>query len=547
MRPMTTFMLVLFLSASAVSAAEVPADVRANVARRVDRGSAVGAVIALIDSTGTTFWSHGSKTLEVSPVSETTVFEIGSVTKVFTSLALAGMVNEGLVTLDDAAASLMPAGAAVPSRNGAEITLGSLAYHRSGLPRLPDNLAPADPENPYAGYGEAQLLAFLAVYALPRDVGAEYEYSNFGTGYLGYLLARKAGVSFEEMIRARILDPLGMKDTGITPTADQEARMATGHDNGRPAKNWDFDALAGAGALRSTAADMARFVRAAMGLDVTPLARDFALMLEDRKEMGVATMKVGVGWHIQNSAGTTAVWHNGGTGGFRSFIGFRPATNTGVVVLTNSTESMDDVGFHLLDAQYPLDEPKVIVTVAPTVLDGYVGYYELAPGVMVHITRDGAQLMAQVTGQGRVPIFADSDSTFFYKVVDARVEFRRGAGDRVDRLILDQNGQHPAVRRDDYVPPTRTEIAVSPEILRTYAGRYQLQPGVMFDVRLEGSQLTAKLTGQPAYPVFPESETLFFYKVVEAQLEFRKDDSGAVTGVVLHQGGISQPAERVGD
>ena len=196
-----------------------------------------------------------------------TIFEIGSATKVFTSLLLADMVQRGEVALNDPVAKFLPAGVSVPERNGRQITLVDLATHTSGLPRLPANLNPKDPNNPYADYTPEQLYQFLSSYQLPRDIGAQYEYSNLGGGLLGFALARRAGMSYEALVKSRICDPLGMKDTGITLTPEMKARFAVGHDQGLArVENWDLPTLAGAGALRSTANDLLAFVSANIGL-----------------------------------------------------------------------------------------------------------------------------------------------------------------------------------------------------------------------------------------------------------------------------------------
>ena len=153
------------------------------------------------------------------------------------------MIERGEVKPDDPVGKFLPPGVKVPSRNGRQITLLDLSMQISGLPRLPDNLAPADPMNPYADYGAAKLSEFLSHYTLTRDIGEKYEYSNLGAGLLGYALARKAGMSYEELVRRRILDPLGMTSTSITLSADQKKRLAAGYNAGlEPAKNWDFDA-----------------------------------------------------------------------------------------------------------------------------------------------------------------------------------------------------------------------------------------------------------------------------------------------------------------
>jgi hypothetical protein len=177
-------------------------------------------------------------------------------------------------------------------------------------------------------------------------------------------------------------------------------------------------------------------------------------------------------------------------------------------------------------------------------LEPYLGYYELRPGVTIHITREGTQLFGQVSGQDKFPLFAESETKFYFKIVDAQITFVRGEGGFVEELILHQGGERKARRLKDYKPPERKEVKVDPKILQSYVGKYQLAPGIEFDVKLEDGQLKVLLTGQPRFPVFAESETKFFYKVVDAQLTFVKDDSGKVTSLVLHQMGMDQTAKR---
>jgi D-alanyl-D-alanine-carboxypeptidase/D-alanyl-D-alanine-endopeptidase len=234
----------MMLAASSLMAADLD-QIRAALANRVDEGrKAVGIVVGAIDAGGRQVVARGKVALDRNQEPDgDTVFEIGSLTKVFTSLALADMIERGEVKPDDPVGKFLPPGVKVPSRNGRQITLLDLSMQISGLPRLPDNLAPADPMNPYADYGAAKLSEFLSHYTLTRDIGEKYEYSNLGAGLLGYALARKAGMSYEELVRRRILDPLGMTSTSITLSADQKKRLAAGYNAGlEPAKNWDFDA-----------------------------------------------------------------------------------------------------------------------------------------------------------------------------------------------------------------------------------------------------------------------------------------------------------------
>ncbi len=388
-----------------------------------------GIVVGLLDA-------DGRRRVVAVGVPADRVFEIGSITKTFTGSILATMVADGSVRLDDPVAKYLPATVRVPARNGRQITLVDLATQSSGLPRLPSNMAPRDSTNPYADYSVDQMYAFLSTYELPRDPGETYEYSNLGVGLLGHALALKAGVSYEELVRRRVLAPLGMRETAITLTPALQARLAPGHDEeGHVVPNWDLPTLAGAGALRSTAQDMLKYLAA--NLDT---AAPFRLAQVSRHAAGTATMTIGLAWHIlARPGGASIVWHNGGTGGYRSFAGFDEVRRVGVVVLTNANIGADDIGFHLLDEAMPLQAPpkvRTAVAVDAQTLDRYVGEYELAPTFHIVVTREAAGLFIQATAQPKFPIFAESETEFFLKVVDAQITFSR------DGLILHQNGQN---------------------------------------------------------------------------------------------------------
>src|ERR1039457_4272631 len=178
------------------------AEIRSIMANRVESGRAVGMVTGVIDEKGRQVVASGKVSLDGTQQPDgDTVFEIGSVTKVFTSLILADMIEKDEVKPDDPVSKFLPATVKVPSRNGREITLLDLSMQVSGLPRLPDNLKPADPANPYADYDASKLYDFLSRYTLTRDPGEKYEYSNLAVGLLGHALALKAGMSYEELLR----------------------------------------------------------------------------------------------------------------------------------------------------------------------------------------------------------------------------------------------------------------------------------------------------------------------------------------------------------
>ncbi len=448
---------VLPLRAQSSPSSAFPADaqIRDLLVERIDRQhQSVGIVVGVIDSTGRRIISYGNFNLgDNRAVDGNTIFEIGSITKVFTSLLLADMAQRGEVALTDPVAKYLPAGVKMPERNGRQITLEDLATHTSGLPRLPSNLNPKDATNPYADYSVEQLYQFLSAYQPTRDTGSQYEYSNLGGGLLGHVLARRAAMDYEMLVRSRICEPLGMRSTRVSLSDDMKNRFAVGHEaTMQPVADWDLPTLAGAGALRSTGNDMLTLVAANLGDVKTPLAPAMAAMLAVRRPAGVPGMEVGLGWHILTRDGHEIIWHNGGTDGFRSFLGLEPKTGMGVVVLSNAETpaGVDDIGQHLLNANALLWQPPKQhkqIAVDPKVFHGYVGQYQLAPNFLLTITGDGTQLFVQATGQPKLEIFPEGDRDYFLKVVDAQITFETDSQGRATGLILHQNGRNQPAKR----------------------------------------------------------------------------------------------------
>jgi CubicO group peptidase (beta-lactamase class C family) len=284
-----------------------------------------------------------------------TIFEIGSVTKVFTGLLLVDLAEQGLVGLEDPLAGYLPAWVRMPTFEGDQITLGDMASHAGGLPRDPRGMLRrwlGDRRNPYAALSVQELYAGLARTRLRRRPGERVKYSNLGAGLLGLALARAAGQPYEALVRERICLPLGMRDTVVTPSGEQAARLAIGYTRrGRPTPPFEIPALAGAGALRSTATDMLWLLRANLNPAGTPLASQLERTQLPRLRMANRA-EVGLGWLIARPPGAAGpvLWHNGGTGGFRSFVGAARQTGTAVVVLSNTARSVDRLGLRLLKA-----------------------------------------------------------------------------------------------------------------------------------------------------------------------------------------------------
>ncbi|WP_316519874.1 serine hydrolase domain-containing protein [Kitasatospora brasiliensis] len=327
-------------------------------------GRHVGAVVAGLAGGGVEIRGAGRVGPGGGAPGPRTLFEIGSVTKVFTSLALAGLALGGRAGLDEPLAEVLtgPEGgpAVVPARGAQPITLRHLATHTSGLPRLPRGmlatslLAPNKPD-PYADCTAERVLDGLARTRLRAVPGRSFRYSNLGAGLLGLALAQRSGSGYEELVAREVCTPLGLVDTCVRSDAEQSARLAHGHtQGGRPVPYWDLAAIPGMGGLRSTAADLAVFLRAQLAAGQGPegpLSPAIALTRETRHRVNPFAW-THLGWlghrlHTQQG-GHLQIWHNGGTGGFRSFLAFDPEKQVGVVVLANTRRPPDPVGTALL-------------------------------------------------------------------------------------------------------------------------------------------------------------------------------------------------------
>ena len=452
MKPFRKTAIGLAIAAAALFGAQDLGELKTLLLNRTGESrKAVGISVGLVDATGERFLAAGATAPggSVAPDADT-VFEIGSITKVFTSLVLADMVVKGEVKLEDPVAKLLPATVKVPERDGRQITLIDLSNQVSGLPRMPDNFKPADMGDPYIDYGPAQMYEFLAKVQLARGIGEKYEYSNLGVGLLGHALALKAGMSYEELVRKRVLEPLGMTDTAIALPERLKARLATGTGpNLSPVKNWNFDAIAGAGALRSTARDMLKFLTAAAGLRETPLRGAFDLMLKTERPTGVADLTIGMAWHIWRKSGTEIVWHNGGTGGYRSWAGFDPIKKAAAVVLCNTSFGVDDLGCWTLEPKWPVARFKppvarTAIAVDDKTLQAYVGEYELQPGLTAVVTVVNGKLHVKTAGQAEVEYLPWSPAEFF-RPGGREITFYRDAAGAVTHFVLYYEGlEHEA-------------------------------------------------------------------------------------------------------
>jgi CubicO group peptidase (beta-lactamase class C family) len=482
---------------------------------------------------------YGSANLEWDiPNSPATKFRLGSVTKQFTAASILLLEERGKLKTDDLVKKYVPDAPAAWDK----ITIFHLLTHTSGIPNFtsfPDYAS----QEPFDTTPE-KLVARFRDKPLDFQPGEKFSYSNSGYVLLGYLVEKASGESYVKFLQENIFGPLGMKDSGYDSNSVVIPRRAAGY---APSKDGPVNAgfvhmsvPFSAGALYSTTEDLLRWEQGLFGGKVltpaslskmtTPFKDDYAF-----------------GLTVAMQDGHKRIQHNGGIEGFNTALAYYPDDKVTVAVLSNINGTAPDAMYAKLaavafGAQVTLPSERKEITVAPKILELYVGTYEMAPKVNMMVTLDKGQLTTQMSGQGKVPLFAISETRFFTKLVDAEVEF--GKDDKGPYLVLHQNGRDMKAPRTSDTVMERKEIAVSPKILAQYTGTYELRPGFDLVVTLEGDQLMSQATGQGKFPIFAESETKFFPKVIDAEIEFFKDDKGAVTSLTLHQGAFEMKAPR---
>src|ERR1700733_6961025 len=390
---------------------------------------------------------------------DTTLYEIGSVSKVFTSLMLADLVVRGDIDLNAAADVPNAAGIRLPSRDGRPIRWIDLSTHRSGLPRLPDNLAPTDETDPYRDYDSKKAAAFLNHYKLPHRPGDTQEYSNFGASILGYLVAQKAGKSYQQLLRERIATPLGLTDCTVDLSEDQKKRLATPHaEFGSATAPWTFADLPGAGGIRATLGDMMRFAQAQLTPPPGKLGEAIELAWKQQRDRDASGPRLGLAWVIAADGETR--WHNGETGGSHSMILVNRKLHFSLVVLCNTgfkgadINPLDLAALSILAGREPepkanevSDQGTAKVPIDATLRHRLEGRYRLTPSFFFTVRDRDGPLMASITNQSTQEVFPDSPTRWSYHDVDATLEFKLRKTGPAMSLVLHQNGIEQTARR----------------------------------------------------------------------------------------------------
>ncbi len=415
----------------------------------VQPGVVQGVSIGVVDHDRT--WTHSYGTLAESvptTPNENTIYEIGSISKVFTGVLLAHAVGEGEVTLGTSIGEIETSLLHSNPTLASGIQLRHLSTHASGLPRMPDNWKPANTHQPYEDYDRELMMQYLATAKPTSEPGKPSGYSNFAVGLLGELLATKAGTTYESLLKQRIVDPLAMTSTSVRVSAENRPRVAPPHQaSGAADHEWAFDAFAGAGAIHGTTSDMLRFIDAHLhpleSPAQQPLARAIELAWQQHLPAADGGFAMGLGWHIARDGETR--WHNGQTGGYHSMMLISRRLECGVIVLSNSASAeIDALGESIIQL---LAGAKVEPTKIPDVqlesegVARLAGDYVLAPGFIMTVTTKAERLFVQLTGQPQLRVYPTSLTEWSYREVAAKLSFELPEQGSATSVTLHQNGR----------------------------------------------------------------------------------------------------------
>ncbi len=468
------------------------------------------------------------------------MFEIGSVTKVFTGLLLAQAVERGELSLDDRIGLLLAGKVTLPPAVAA-ITLRQLVTHSACLSLMADGAGPGPAlVMQLRDVDRAMLWAALARTRLSAaHAPCEAVYSNFGMAVLGEVLADRLGKPWETLVQERVTGPLGMRDT-VLQLGDKAGRLVPAFSGARAESAWDMKAYAGAGGLRSTAHDMLIFARAVLAGAQGPLGP-----AAERLVQPLGRFKGGeIGYAIQvlGPPERRTWFHDGLTGGYSTLWMLAPDTSQAIVMLVSNARAPRGIRSTVANGRYPVDGTAVQVDTSE--LPAYAGVYRVDKDMaMSFAARDGV-LYGRITQQGFNALTPSAPGRFVFPSVNAEFSFARSGREPPSAVTLRQGGRIFEGRRVDEPVAALMDGAQ----LKAYEGRYRMPSGAEFEVRAKGHQLEARLAAQPSFAVFAVAgqPDRFYYEAVKAELQFERAADGRVDALVLHQNGVHR-SPRVGD
>ncbi len=458
----TSFLSGTVVSASFISlcAGSVLADkdystiVEQQVGPAVDAKLFPGAMIGIYKDGETSFFPIGTLNFDQdeSP-NEDTLYEIGSISKVFTGVLFTDSIRRGEIERDTLVNDLLPDGFEVQSKDGEELRLWHLTSHTSGWPTAPSNLAPTDGENPFFGYTQEMMFEAVNSMELQRAPGTEFEYSNFAVGLLGTLVSLNVDGEYESLVIERILEPLGIEDFTIDLNDEQRTRLAPATAAGRVTKSWGKTGpMDPAGMWITSAPSLLKFAIANIDDEQSEINESLSMARETLFEISEHG-KMCYGW--LRSADQSTYWHNGMTGGYTSYMATNPKHDVAIVLLTNGVAMETTmIGEKLIQAVMGMNPDPVsfddIELLDESYSDQLVGTYHSAMGFDMIVSVNNGRLFAQITGQQTLELSKVGESRFKYKLVEAELEFTIDEDTKsASKVTLYQNGMEIDCNRTD--------------------------------------------------------------------------------------------------
>ena len=484
------------------------------------------------------------------PITPQTKFRIGSITKQFTASAILKLQEENLLKVTDRLSKFLP-----DYPRGDEVTIHHLLTHTSGIhnyTNYPEFAATVET------YIEAEeMIQLFKTDKFDFDPGEKWSYSNSGYFLLGHIIEKVSGQSLENYLKHHFFDPTGMKNTEVHNSKHPPKNEATGYSYsyvaGKPEKaiNWDMSRVGGAGNLYSTTQDLYHWNEAIFKsklLSQNTLKSAFTpVKINDGSQGDAFGSQYGYGLMLMEKRGLKEIGHGGGLPGWASYLTRYPQQNLTITILANASPAPNPVPSVLTDRIaeiYLWQQMKPMESFATKktvdINDDYIGQYDYVGGIMT-ITRERNQLFAQLTGQPKFEIFPKSETEFFWKVVDAQITFVRNKKGEIAHIIHHQGGQTLTAPRLEQKSVEQINTAAYSD----YVGEYDYGHGAILTITKEGGQLLAQMTGQPKFEIFPESETKFFWKVVNAQVTFVKNNKGNISKIIHHQAGAEIQAPKI--
>ena len=517
--------------------------------RTYPAGEPGAAVLVVKDGKTVLRKGYGLANVELGvPIQPDMVFEIGSVTKQFTAAAILMLAERGLLSVDDEITKHLPD---YPT-HGQRITIDHLLTHTSGIPS-------------YTGTPEwmgrvredlkvEQLIAMFKDRPLDFAPGERWAYNNSAYVLLGAVIEKVSGKTYEDFIEQEIFKPLGMTRSSYGHNTELVPGRVEGYDKGRDgyqrARYLSMTQPYAAGSLLSTVDDLARWSDALWaGKVIKP--ESLKRMLTPAKLSSGRSTRYAYGLGVGEYAGRTLVEHGGGIFGFVSDTLRVPDEGIFVAILSNNADSNpqpEALAFRIAAKALgePIESRKTLKLDSKT-LDEYAGVYRFSEQVTRTITREGDRLFSQRRGGDKREILALAKDRFSFDDGENELLFRRDPQGKIAGVDFQPRfgPEEAGVLTGEPTPAERQAIQVDPALLDGYAGTYELAPGFEITITREGSQIFAQPTGQPKLEIFPESETKFFLKVVDAQMVFVPGEGSKASSLVLHQGGMERPGKRV--